>query len=363
MKPNKTWNPTKYPGLYKHANGTYYVRVGRKTWRSLKTKVLAVALKSREEVLREVERQEDDSAASLQLDGTKVKHAVKVIRWRILHDPSLKPNTRVYSNDLICSLTRSWKGFEEMELNEIKLTQCEEWAGIQSRKWSANYYNNSMGMLRRIFDIGIEAGLMSRNPAAGLKRAKYKHKDLLTRLPSRSQFQEFVEVIANSHSRWRRASADLVEFLAYSGARIGEAREVCWKHIDWGRNELVIVGDESGEGTKNRKTRRVPMNDSLLELLKTIRRKFPNEGAEDKVLKVRTAERSMRNAADKLKIERFTHHDLRHLFATTCIESGVPIPTVAYWLGHSDGGALALKVYGHLRNEHSKAAAEMVSFH
>jgi integrase len=59
---------------------------------------------------------------------------------------------------------------------------------------------------------------------------------------------------------------------------------------------------------------------------------------------------------------RITHHDLRHLFATHCIESGVDIPTVSRWLGHKDGGALAMKTYGHLRREHSIAQAQRVSF-
>jgi len=36
----------------------------------------------------------------------------------------------------------------------------------------------------------------------------------------------------------------------------------------------------------------------------------------------------------------------RHIFATTCIESGVDIPTVAGWLGHNDGGLLAMRTYG-----------------
>jgi integrase len=57
-----------------------------------------------------------------------------------------------------------------------------------------------------------------------------------------------------------------------------------------------------------------------------------------------------------------THHDLRHLFATRCIESGVDIPTVSRWLGHKDGGALAMKVYGHLRNQHSSSMAKLVNF-
>ena len=54
--------------------------------------------------------------------------------------------------------------------------------------------------------------------------------------------------------------------------------------------------------------------------------------------------------------------DLRHLFATRCIEAGVDIPTVSRWLGHRDGGALAMKTYGHLRDEHSVNMARKVTF-
>jgi integrase len=61
-------------------------------------------------------------------------------------------------------------------------------------------------------------------------------------------------------------------------------------------------------------------------------------------------------------IHRITHHDLRHLFATQCIEAGVDVPTVSRWLGHSDGGALAMRVYGHLRREHSATMAQRVTF-
>jgi integrase len=57
-----------------------------------------------------------------------------------------------------------------------------------------------------------------------------------------------------------------------------------------------------------------------------------------------------------------THHDFRHLFATTCIESGIDIPTVSRWLGHKDGGALAMKTYGHLRREHAMEQAKKVRF-
>jgi len=71
---------------------------------------------------------------------------------------------------------------------------------------------------------------------------------------------------------------------------------------------------------------------------------------------------AINTACKKLGIARFTHHDLRHLFATRCIESGVDIPTVSRWLGHKDGGALAMKTYGHLRDQHSANMAQKVVF-
>lgn len=77
---------------------------------------------------------------------------------------------------------------------------------------------------------------------------------------------------------------------------------------------------------------------------------------------VRECQKSMENACKRLGIPRITHHDLRHLFATRCIESGVDVPTVSRWLGHKDGGALAMRVYGHLRDQHSAAMARRVSF-
>ena len=59
---------------------------------------------------------------------------------------------------------------------------------------------------------------------------------------------------------------------------------------------------------------------------------------------------------------RITHHDLRHLFATRCIEFGVDTPTVSHWLGHRDGGALATRTHGHLRDQHSTEMAQRVTF-
>ncbi len=100
----------------------------------------------------------------------------------------------------------------------------------------------------------------------------------------------------------------------------------------------------------------------LRGLLQRLRHDRSDETNEMPILHVCEAQKSMDRAANKVGMRRITHHDLRHLFATICIESGVDIPTVSRWLGHKDGGALCMKTYGHLRQDHSLAQAQRVSF-
>jgi integrase len=151
----------------------------------------------------------------------------------------------------------------------------------------------------------------------------------------------------------------LVEFLAYTGVRLGEAKWIEWQHVDFERGTLVVVG-EPNEGTKNREIRRVDLIPAARDLLSRLRKSGAKAGT--KVLAVGEAQKSMVRAAKEVGMAKITHHDLRHFFATICIESGVDIPTVSRWMGHKDGGVLAMKVYGHLRAEHSQAAAARVSF-
>jgi len=96
----------------------------------------------------------------------------------------------------------------------------------------------------------------------------------------------------------------------------------------------------------------------FLERLKAEKNPAPG----DPIIPILSARKCLETACRKLGFPIYTHHDFRHFFATTCIESGVDIPTVSRWLGHKDGGALAMKVYGHLRDQHSVNMAQRVSF-
>jgi integrase len=165
----------------------------------------------------------------------------------------------------------------------------------------------------------------------------------------------------NGHSRYSPHCADFAAGLAFTGCRKGEAGQIEWRDVDFEVGEIIIRGDPQ-TGTKNWELRRVPLIPDARELFERMRSERSGEPLDTKVFRVGECQKALDRACKKVGTDRITHHDLRHLFATRCIESGVDIPTVSRWLGHKDGGALAMKTYGHLRREHSIAQAQRVSF-
>jgi len=138
---------------------------------------------------------------------------------------------------------------------------------------------------------------------------------------------------ASSHFAY---STDLIEFLAYGGYRKSEAENIRWADCDFDRSEILVRGDDK-TGTKNWTVRIVPMVPETRRILERLKAERPHEPAGAKVMHVSECNGSLLTACRKLGIPRITHHDLRHLFATTCIESGVDVPTVSRWLGHTRG--------------------------
>jgi integrase len=167
---------------------------------------------------------------------------------------------------------------------------------------------------------------------------------------------------------WGREAADFCRFLAFSGCRVGEVPKVTWSCVDWDRRQVHLPGYKTESSD-----RYIPLFPDLEKLLRALieRRKsaarFAIDGKPfldptDSIFRIKEAQKTIDAAAASTGIKRVTHHDFRDMFATVCIESGVDIPTVARWLGHKDGGALLIKTYAHLRQEHSQAQAVKVSF-
>lgn len=342
-------------------SGTYYIRArvaGKLHVKSLETPVLSVARQRLGDELRKL-RAHSLSVTAVNKGKMCMGDSIAVYCDRLEANNHIKPRTKAYYKEALAALLKSWPTLARTDPKRIGEGDCRDWASKFFRRFSANRANNTLMVLRDVFDVAIEAGVLYSNPARAVKRTKVLAKELV--LPSREQFVEFVDAIQSAGGRDSKNCATFVQFVAFSGCRLSEASGVAWRDVDFQKSEITVRGDAI-TGTKNSEVRRVPMIPELRSLLQRLRHERPEETNETPILLVREAQKSMDRAASKVGMRRITHHDLRHLFATICIESGVDIPTVSRWLGHKDGGALCMKTYGHLRQDHSFAQARRVSF-
>jgi integrase len=360
-KPTKTWARTGHRNLIRHKSGRYYARAfagGKEVWQSLKTSHYSVARARLSEFLKEHRERASNGNGGVSAKMTFGEAAA--IHLRNLDDNlRIKPSTRDYWRRRLLALIKSWPGLNETEVRKVTQVACKEWASTYGKKASPTNYNNTIALLRHVLAIAIEAGVLYSNPAAALKRTAVRGKEIA--LPSIDKFNALLAEMRNGHSRYSPHCADFAAGLAFTGCRVGEAREIAWRDVDFDCGEIVVRGDAE-MGTKNWELRRVPLIPDARALFQRMQSERPSESLDAKVFRVGECQKALDRACKKVGTDRITHHDLRHLFATRCIESGVDIPTVSRWLGHKDGGALAMKTYGHLRREHSIAQAQRVTF-
>ena len=376
-KAENVWERTNVTNLLRNReSGTYYARVkvnGKQKWRTLETSLFSVAKLRLSDKEREIRAQgiaEKGDSRAAGADEMAVGHFIGIFRERTKHDASLAPATRERRDTAIKAVTTTWPELVGRDIRRITPPDCRVWAGTALREgtgfiapnvktkrkgMSASAFNKSVDALRAVFAIACEQGVIYKNPAAEIVKAPAKQKRL--ELPTVAQFNAITDSIAKAGSKWSRDCADLVRFLAYSGLRLREATALRWRHVNAEKKQIQVPGTKTASSY-----RIIPIFPALDALLTEIRARRGDEAAEAPILMVGGSLGALESACASAGLKAINHHDLRHLFATRCIESGVDIPTVSRWLGHSDGGALAMKTYGHLRQEHSQAQAAKVNF-
>ena len=371
QKTTKRWERTSTTNLWKlAATGGYYARVKvnkKEKWKSLKTKSSAVA-KSRLADFEKAER------AKANIETIKVEgHSAGDFLDHFIADNKLRSTAsstieRVHSAAL--ALEKTWPEFRSLHVSNITPSMCKQWAQHAKetgtcflaprvkrvpRPMSASSFNKTLSVLRSTLELAVKAGALYSNPATEVERMPPKKKELI--LPTRKQLAKIIRSIEKSPARHARQSADMVSFLVYTGARIGECRAAIWADIDKNRNMMRI------HGTKTRASDRwIPLFPNLKTLLNSMRARNKPETTEGKLFTTHECADALAAACAKTGVKKMSHHDLRHLFATRCIEAGVDIPTVSRWLGHADRGALVMSTYGHLRQDHSQAQAKKVTW-
>lgn len=280
-------------------------------------------------------------------------------RWMDVTAHTLKASSAVRRDLCIRSLLPY---FGDLPIRNIQAHHCERWLTERGKHLAPMTMNRELELMKSVFTYAVKNGLILRNPAEDLERRRVVPATIT--IPTREQFKQLIAAIRQSDGRLdsqakSKPGADLVELLAYSGCRLTEGTSIRWRDVDFDKNTLRVTGGELG--TKNHEQRVIPMTEALRSLLLRLREER-HAAPEDFVSQIDSAKKCLETACRRLGFPKFTHHDFRHFFATTCIESGVDIPTASRWLGHKDGGALAMRIYGHLRDDHSRTEIRKVLF-
>ena len=333
-------------------SGTYFARVrhkGKLFKQSLETTVFSVAK------VRLPDKLKAFRAPKVEV-GTFADGRLKY-EAETQADYTLAPLSKTYRLRCVQCLLKTWPGVDKLKADSITESDCQAWATRYSAHYSPTVFNNTVNTLRRILAL---AGLgHDANPAMKLERLGLRHKKL--ELPTSNQFEQLVDLIQTSGAAQARDCADFVRFLSFTGCRVSEAKQATWANVNWELNELTVHCVKRRLTSSSALTRTLPLIPALkqlLERLRTERKPRPS----DHICAVFEAQGSLTRACRLVGCQRLTHHSLRHLFTTRCVEAGIDFATVGRWLGHSDGGMLVSKTYGHLRREHSQAQAAKVTF-
>ncbi|MEI6674051.1 MAG: site-specific integrase [Verrucomicrobiota bacterium] len=340
---------SKVPCLLRHRGGNYYASAkvgGKLIRRSLDTDDYHAAKLRLPTVLAELRGSPNASAA-----GTLGKAIEDEAKRK---DPTIKVTTQHYYKQIAVSLAKIAAKFPVdplgLSITRVTLAELRALMDAYAAATSPTRYNGCLALIRRTYERAIEAGHVASNLPISLKRIRPK--PLKMALPTAESFAKVVADILSQRKSHSKATAAAVEFLAYTGLRISEAQSIQWQDI---KDDHLIV-----RTAKNEEMRQVPLIRAALDLLARLRAVGIPTGDNDPVMLIKSPRIALDGSCARLGINHLRVHDLRHIFATRCIEANVDLPTLAGWLGHKDGGVLCAQVYGHLCKKHSTEMARKV---
>jgi integrase len=126
---------------------------------------------------------------------------------------------------------------------------------------------------------------------------------------------------------------DIIIFALNTGMRQNEILDLSWPQVDFLRRTVTLLE------TKNKEKRTIPLNQTVLEFLKTKSKVRHISGyvftsaAGTRIL-ARNLLRTYYAARKKAGLEDVRFHDLRHTFATRLVQAGVDLYVVKQLLGH-----------------------------
>lgn len=255
----------------------------------------------------------------------------------------------------------------KMLIKDVKPIHCQSVLLKMAEKYSNSMIDYCRITMGTMFSSAVENELIEKNPISKSVKCKSGKKPKETRVLTIEEQRKFLESVRNSsnYNQWA--------FILQTGLRTGEMIGLKWSDIDFENRVLHVkrtmeyrhcfkewkIGNPK---TKNG-FRDIPLTEEAIIILKNQKEKLKNL----KVISVEFSDQVFlckdgtptKNTAydtklyyycDKIGMEHFSMHALRHTFATRCIEAGMKPKTLQMILGHSNIGT-TMNLYVHITDD------------
>lgn len=272
-----------------------------------------------------------------------------------------KPSQHHLAESSMHTLASSWDThvkprWGSIAISAVQTRDVQAWVdSMHADNKSSSVIHRAENLLSALADVAVYDQMIPRNPCASVRLPSRKRREM------NALTVDQVKVLVNQAARYK----SLVVFLAFTGARWGEAVALRVEDIDLARKRATISKAASTVGgkvvvgdTKTRKVRSIALPTVVVEALRSeLRGKLPKAlvWANHRGQIVTTPSRrswwhaavDACHAADGSFPAGLRIHDLRHTAASILIGAGASVLVVQRQLGHASA-KMTLDRYAHL---------------
>jgi integrase len=331
---------------YKDATGkTARVKIGRTGDISVKeTKAKVRTLRA------EIQLGADPSAIKRERKQVPTWNAF-FIDWYL---PHAKNHKRSWGNDEEMHRLRISDCFGHLRLDQIRRQQVQQFhSELRESGLAPATCDHYLKLIRQALNLAVDWEVIKENPVA---RVALFHED--NRQERLMTDEELHRLIAALDRKPDSTAYHVVKFLLFTGARVNEALHARWADIDREHLTWIIQATNS----KSKRRRSVPLNDSALEVLDSLRSHsewlFTSRRGDGRQ-RMTTINKMWQRLREDADLRHVRLHDLRHYHASALVNSGRTLYEVMQILGHSDPSVT--QRYAHLSTRSLQEASEAAS--
>lgn len=267
-------------------------------------------------------------ASTLYVDRGRIERHIKPLLGKRLVIELTQPDVQRFVRDV-----QAGKTADVIKTGSRGKAVVEGGAGTAAR---------TVGLLGGILSFAISEGIITANPAAGVKKpADRKRKRRLSANEFAALGKALQAIEDSQEERWQAMAG--VRLLALTGCRLGEIVKLRWAEVD--RVESCLRLQDSKEGASVR-----PVGQAVVALLNSL----PSAGGSPFVLPAARGSGAFASLDDALEriaaragLPDVTAHTLRHSFASVAGDLGYSDSTIGALLGHA-GSTVTSRYVHHL---------------